>query len=337
MNNENICKQCLLKEQKPYIFFDNYGVCNVCNNRLERKQQLKDPVLLESDLIKLLDKTKGKNKYDCLVMCSGGKDSTAALYFMKKRYKLNVLAFMFDHGFESTEAISNFNNAVNILNVDYIFYKSSFMHPMFKQIIESNSKAVLCHVCSIWYMGVAYDFAANYNIPLIVAGWTRGQYSKNIKGEKNIHNLEFLSMAKSTSDFLKNNLKDYYQYKNFPDSMDVVIKRAQKRHKSQVISPHWFLPYSVSEYVQIIENELNWKMPKISYPAGSTNCSLNFISVYNSLKHYGCSHYHIEASKLIREGQLTRDEAIEQLKINFDTKLLNDVAAKLNIDFTKYL
>ena len=87
------------------------------------------------------------------------------------------------------------------------------------------------------------------------------------------------------------------------------------------------------EYVQTIKRELRWKFPALSYPANSTNCYLNFISVYNSIKYYGFTHYHVEMSKLIRQGLLDRQEALENLKINFDNQLLKFVAKKLNYDF----
>jgi len=329
-----------MPENKPDVFLNDDGVCNIClahdySKKIEISQKP-----LESDLIKILDKHRGKKRYDCMVMCSGGKDSTSALYFMKKRYNLNILAFMFDHGFETQEAIRNVEVAVEKLNIDLILYKSSFMKPMFEKMITSDSKAVICHPCSIWYMDLAFDVAARYDIPLIVAGWTKGQSTKQEVMSKcgcNVHAAEFKAMADSTKTFLDNELKDLPQYHDFPKSMEEVLKRAKKKHKSLVISPHWFLPYGPDEYVKIIQTELDWKAPKLSYPAGSTNCTLNFISVHNSLKHFGYTHYHVEASKLIREGVITREEALEQLKINFNQETLQDVAAKMNIDFSKYL
>ena len=114
--------------------------------------------------------------------------------------------------------------------------------------------------------------------------------------------------------------------------MEEVLSKAKKKFKTIVISPHWFLPFRPEEYLKIIKEELQWKMPLFSYPEGSTNCSLNFMSVYLSLKHYGYTHYHVEASKLIREGLLLRDEALKQLELNFDLKVLEDVAQKLGIN-----
>lgn len=331
---KKICKLCILPESLPDIILNEEGVCNICAaHETAKKFETQKP--LESDLIKILSKYKGKNKYDCMVMCSGGKDSTSALYYMKKRYGLNVLAFTFDHGFETEEALDNIKNAVDILKVDFLFFKSAFMKEMFAKIISSGSKAVICHPCSIWYMDLAFDIAARYEIPIIVAGWTKGQSTKQELMSKcgcNVHSGEFKSMADNTRHFLDNELKDMPQYKNFPRSMEEVLSRSKKRFKTMVISPHWFLPFGPEEYIKVIKEELKWKMPAYSYPAGSTNCLLNFMSVYLSVKHYGYTHYHVEASKLIREGLLLREDALKQLELNIDEKTLKDIAVKLDIE-----
>jgi tRNA(Ile)-lysidine synthase TilS/MesJ len=336
METAKVCKKCIMPEHKPDIFLNEEGICNLCVTHEMMKKFEDSTKPLETDFIKIINKYKGKQKYDCLVMCSGGKDSTSSLYYMKKRYKLNPLAFTFDHGFETEEAMENIKNAVDILGVDFLFFKSTFMKDMFSKILTTGSKAVVCHPCSIWYMDLAFDVAARYDIPLIVAGWTKGQSTNQGVMSKcgcNIHAPEFKAMAQSTIDFLNTELNDMPQYKDFPKSMDEVLKRANKKHKSMVVSPHWFLPFGPEVYVETIKNELKWKAPELSYPGGSTNCLLNFISVYNSVKYFGYTHYHVEASKLIREGYLSREDALKQLEINFDKTLLNNIAEKLNYNF----
>ena len=106
-----VCRRCVLPDSPPDITVDAEGLCSVCREAQSSKSQPEDE-LLESDFTRLLQKHKGRHKYDCLVMCSGGKDSTASLYYMKKRYHLNPLAFTFDHGFETEDALRNVHKAV---------------------------------------------------------------------------------------------------------------------------------------------------------------------------------------------------------------------------------
>ncbi len=327
-----ICKRCVLPESSPDIFLDGEGVCNICRDFEKQKDARPQARFLESDFIKILNQNKGKGKYDCLIMCSGGKDSTAALYYMKRRYKLNPLAFTFDHGFETEGALENVRNAVDVLGVDFLLFKSDFMQEMFTEIVSTDDKAVLCHPCSIWYMGLTFEMAARFDIPIIVAGWTKGQATNQPLMSRcgcNTQQPEFVSMSKATQAFLDNYIRKNPKYRGFPRSMEEVLSVAKKRHKAVVVSPHWFLPMDSSEYVEVLKKELRWKFPRQSYPGLSTNCYLNFLSVHNSMKNFGYTHYHVEMSKMIRESLLSRQEALKLLEINFDDQLLSVVRQKL--------
>ena len=335
MNEHRLCNRCILPESQPDIWLNDDGVCNVCVEHEKARLGDRQTALLETDFIKTINKYRGKGDYDCLVMCSGGKDSTSALYYMKRRYKMNPLAFTFDHGFETEDAMKNVQRAVEILDVDYMIFRSTYIHDLVKKILESGSRAVICHLCSIWYMDLTFTMAARFKIPIIIAGWTKGQSTRQpvmTKCACSIDAPEYRSMGEATVEFLKS-LKNDPKYRDFPQSMEDVLKRAKKRYKSIVLSPHWFLPFEAGTYVKTIQDELGWEFPRLSYPKQSTNCYLNYIAVHNSMKYYGYSHYHVEMSKHIREGLMTREEALELLEITFGTDLLNEVADKLGYTF----
>jgi len=338
MEERKICKKCVLPESRPDIVFDQEGVCNVCAEYSKTKDEVSQSKPLESEFVKMLKMYRSNGEYDCLVMCSGGKDSTAALYYMCKRYKLKRLAFTFDHGFETEEALENVRNAARSLGVDYLTFKSDYMQEMFSEILTSSSRAVICHPCSLWYMDLAFKMAYRFNIPMIIAGWTKGQSSRQPLMSRcgcNTHQQEFISMGKATQEFVEKYVKTNPKYKDFPSSMEEVLLRAKRRQKCAVLSPHWFLPFGSEVYVETIKKELGWKQPAVSYPAGSTNCSLNFISVNNSLKYFGYTHYHVEMSKMIREGMMTRDEALQAPKVNDSIDDLNQIAKPLGYTFTE--
>lgn len=327
------CRRCVLPESPPDITLDSEGLCSVCSDAQSSKPQPEEE-LLESDFTRLLGKHRGKHKYDCLVMCSGGKDSTASLYYMKKRYHLEPLAFTFDHGFETEGALRNVHKAVEKLDVDFLFFRSTFMRDMFAKIVTSGSGAILCHLCSMWYMQVALDVAARHEIPLVIAGWTKGQSARQ-GGTSNCAcqagHREYASMSEATRRFLAT-LRQDPKYRDFPQSMEEVLKRARKRHKAIVLSPHWFLNTHPDEYVELIRRELDWEYPDLSYPAKTTNCSLNFLAMHLSLKHYGYTHYHVEQSKLIRENQQTREEALKALEFNYPREFLASLAGRLGVE-----
>jgi len=329
MGEKKYCRNCVLPECKPDIWLNDNKVCNICNEyRKKGKNKPEDShKFLETDLIKLLNKykNKGKGKYNCIVMCSGGKDSTMSLYYMKKKYRMNPLAFTFDHGFENEEALQNIKNAVNILDVDWMYYKSGFMKDIFAEIIKKKSRTSICYICALWYMQLSFDIASRFDIPIIVAGWTKGQSLE--EGE---YGKEYRPISEATADFIKNYLHKDSQHKNFPLNMEEARRKIYKKFKGITVSPHWYVPWNIGDLKEILQNKLNWKTPKLSYPADSTNCLMNFASVYLSMKYYGYTHYHIEMSKLIRKGEMTREDALKILEINFDKSLVNKILDKIN-------
>ncbi|MDD5730484.1 MAG: 7-cyano-7-deazaguanine synthase [Candidatus Omnitrophica bacterium] len=318
-----ICKKCVLPEHKPDIWLNDEGVCNICLAFDKAKSGKPANNLLETELVKLLNKARSKEKYDCLLMCSGGKDSTLSLYYLKKKYRMNPLAFTFDHGFENSQALENVKNAVNILGVDWMYIKSDFMRDVFAKIIQTGSSAPICHVCAIWYLGLTYDTAIRFNIPLIIGGWTKGQAVE--EGESG---REYLSMSKATADFISSHLNKDPRYRNFPRSIKELTDRVRRKKRILTVSPHWFLPYDPAGIMETLKKELKWKAPDLSYPKHSTNCLINFASVFESMKNYGYTHYHIEMSKLIRKGELTREEALRLLEIDFDKEFVNRILSK---------
>lgn len=325
MSEPRTCSRCVLPHRPPDIVLDDQGVCNLCR---AHEQGCSPRRPLEAELTRLLQRHRGKGEYDCLVMCSGGKDSTSALYHTVRRYRLRPLAFTFDHGFETGEALANVRRAVEILGVDHLLYRSTAMHEMFAEVLSTDSPAVLCHLCSIWYMDLTWKTAARYRIPVVIAGWTRGQIGKaRSRWARPAPAPEFRAMAEATTAFL-DRVRGHPRYGDFPRSMEEVRKRAGRK-RALVLSPHWFLPDSPEENIELLQRELGWRAPARSYPGGSTNCALNWVSSHRALRDFGYTHYHVEMSKLIRAGQLTRDEALERLRFEMEQSELDEIERPL--------
>jgi 3-dehydroquinate dehydratase len=330
------CKECVLVESPPDIFIGEDGVCNICKS-YEAETDSSEPELLETDFLKILNKYRGQGKYDCLCMLSGGKDSTASLYYIKEKYKMNPLVFTFNHGFVPDEHIQSAKKTVEKLGVDWIYFETDFMKEMFKKIIKTKSKVVICPVCSLWYMMKTYEIAAQWDIPIIISGWTKGQTTSS---KKSIMSkcacdqdpTEYSTMANATKNFMDEHVRTDPRYADFPASMEDVLKIARKKYKTKaiVLSPHWFVPSHPDEYVPIIKEKLDWDYPVRSYPKKSTNCDLNFLASKLAVDNFGYSHYHIEMSNLIRMGMITREEALALLEIDYDKEILSPILEKLD-------
>jgi hypothetical protein len=320
------CRCCVLPSCEPDVRLDAGGLCNFCAD-WDRSRATVDrgAPLLETDLLKILRRHKGKRRYDCMVMVSGGKDSVAALYYMAERFNCRVLAYTFDQGFGNAQGLENVRRAVDALGVDWIYSRSGFMKDLFAEVVRQRAPAPICPLCSLWYMRAVYDLAQRMDIRLLVTGWTNGQRSGaggSKAGEQREE--EFPSLTQATRDFVEALRAKYPHYRDFPMSMAEV----RKGHpKVEILSPHWFLPYHVDDYRDLVVEKLGWRPVDGSWPPGSVNCELNFLAAWLSMKDHGFTHHHIEEAQRVRLGEVTRDEALHLLNID-----IHDPATHASVD-----
>lgn len=70
------CTRCVMPETKPDHYYDEEGVCCAC--RYYETRQEVDFKARKQELLTIFDRYRSKNgsNYDCIIPCSGGKDST---------------------------------------------------------------------------------------------------------------------------------------------------------------------------------------------------------------------------------------------------------------------
>jgi len=116
-NFENLqkCTKCILPETYPFISFDSKGVCNFCSNY--KKQEFKG----EKELLKVLDRFRSNNNQpDCLVGLSGGRDSSYGLHLLKEKFKMNPVAYTYDWGLTTDISRINQSKICGKLGIEHI-------------------------------------------------------------------------------------------------------------------------------------------------------------------------------------------------------------------------
>jgi len=70
------CTRCVMPETKPDLYFDEEGVCCAC--RYFEQREAVDWKARGKELEGILDRFRSRDgsNYDCIIPCSGGKDST---------------------------------------------------------------------------------------------------------------------------------------------------------------------------------------------------------------------------------------------------------------------
>lgn len=109
------CKKCLLPETFPGISFDNDGVCSVCRqyNRIE--------LLGKDEFVRKLEANKTANsRYDCIAPLSGGRDSCFILHYLVKELGLKPVAYTYDWGLVTDLARRNIQRMCAALGVEHV-------------------------------------------------------------------------------------------------------------------------------------------------------------------------------------------------------------------------
>ena len=122
------CTKCVLPETMTYISFDSDGVCNYCRHYKPRNH----PRPIE-ELIELVEPYRRSDGPDCIVPLSGGRDSCYGLHLIVNELSLKPLTFTYDWGMvtdlgrRNVSRISSELGVENIIIADDIEKKRRFI------------------------------------------------------------------------------------------------------------------------------------------------------------------------------------------------------------------
>ncbi|MDE1818494.1 MAG: N-acetyl sugar amidotransferase [Thaumarchaeota archaeon] len=170
------CLRCCYPENtKPFIIFDEKGVCSGCRTFEKRSLETIDWNARKEELKQILDSYKEKARkdgspYDCIIPVSGGKDSHYQTYLMTQVYKMKPLLVAYNHGYNTKIGVRNLTNLVEKFGCDLIRYTTN------PQTARKISLYMLKKVGDItWHyhagiMTFPIQASVKYKIPLIVWG-----------------------------------------------------------------------------------------------------------------------------------------------------------------------
>lgn len=300
------CTRCLMDTTAKDIFFDENGICNYCK---DFENVLKNPkkrinVHLD-DLVKQI-KEDGKNKpYDCIVGVSGGVDSSYTLV-KAKELGLRPLAVHMDNGWDSELAANNIKNLVEGLGVD--LYTHVIDWDEYRELMQAFFDADVIDIELLYdnaMLAVDYEQAAKYGIKYILAGTNTSTEGMKIPenwnwfkfDKKNIYNLAKTRNIKiktfpafSTFDFV------YYEY----------VRRIR-----WISFLDYLDNYNKFDALQILQKNYRYKpYPYKHYESIFTR----FYQGYLLPEKFNVDKRKVHLSTLIISGQMTREQALEQLQ-----------------------
>lgn len=329
-----ICTQTVLDSTYPGITFGASGVCNFVNDfqknvipnwHVDKVGKLR----LEQLVAKIKSDGKGGD-FDCLLGLSGGVDSSYMLHTMVKDFGLRPLVFHVDGGWNSELAVHNINKLVDKLKLDLFTEVINWEEMQHFQLAMIKSGVPHIDIPQdMAFIGVLYKFAREHGIKYILNGG-------NISTECVPRPLELIYWGtdmRHIRDILrKHGTKQMNTYPFTSIFRHKIYLRYIKQIK--VIKPLNFIPYFKSEAVSILEAEYEWKpYAQKHYESRFTK----FFEGYWLPTRFGFDMRRVDLSSLILTGQMTRDNAMEQLtQLPYDHNQIDQefdyIAAKLDID-----
>ena len=110
------CTKCILPETMPFIRFDENGVCNYCNNYKKRNKPKP-----KEELFKLVEPYRRPGKeLDCIVPFSGGRDSCYGLHLIVKELEMKPVTYTYDWGMVTDLGRRNISQMCGDMGVENI-------------------------------------------------------------------------------------------------------------------------------------------------------------------------------------------------------------------------
>jgi len=163
------CTKCIMPETKPGISFDERGVCNACQNAINKDQvDWHERMKLLRNMAEdaKLKKPKG---YNCLIPVSGGKDSTFLSVTARDTLGLNPLCVFVEPCYCTERGDKNAKN-LSKLGFDIFRFNPNqkIMPTLLKRSYLEDGQPVRAFEFMLY--SVPMQMAINFNIPLAIWG-----------------------------------------------------------------------------------------------------------------------------------------------------------------------
>jgi N-acetyl sugar amidotransferase len=303
------CTRCMMNTSiDKLIKFNDQGLCNHCQryDQLVRSRVVSDgqsSVELNKLVTKIKNAARG-GRYDCIIGLSGGVDSTYVAYFAKE-LGLKPLAVHFDNGWNSELAVKNIENTLRLLDIDlhtYVVDWEEFKDLQRSFLFASTPDGEIPTDHGIY--AALWRIAAKYRIKYIITGMNFASESMSIPNWSYGHSDYF---------YIKNIAKRFgsYSLKTFPGFSIWYLFYVTFILRIQRVSILNYIQYNKDDAIKIIKDKLNWT------PYGGKHHESIYTRFWQGVvlpEKFGIDKRYAHLSDLINSGQITKDEAINEIK-----------------------
>lgn len=361
----SFCKKCVIsnqrpsstvefkhteKEKKSTIGFSDDGICDACHYNDVKANQI-DWELRDKNLLATLDKFRSKDgSYDVIVPGSGGKDSAYTSHILKYKYGMNPLTVTWAPHLYTDIGWTNFTNWIHEGGHDNIlFTPNGRLHRHLTRLAFVN----LLHPFQPFIVGqriIGPAIAKKFGVKLVMYGENQAEYG-NDSDENYTPTMD--KKFFSTGDPQKITLggveiKDIIEQSEFGlNDFRPYIPPSCVELENAGIEVHYlgyYLNWDPQEcYYYAVENtgfKANNERTTGTYSKySSIDDKIDMFHYYTTLIKFGIGRATYDASQEVRNGKITRDEAVhlvEKYDREFPTKFFGDFLEYTGISETEF-
>lgn len=324
------CSRCILPETFPFINFDNNGVCNYCHHYKPRYAGM-HRTETKANFIQSLEKyRRSGSQPDVLIPFSGGRDSSYGLHLISKEFGLKPITFTYDWGMVTDLARRNIARMCGQLGVQNILVSADLK--LKRENIRKNVSAWLKkpdlgmvplfmagdkHFFKIVNQlkkqtGISLDlWCAN---PLENTDFKSGFCGVEPDFEK--HRLDYLSLSR------KLRMIFYYatRFITNPGYINTSLLDTFGAFQSYYFEPRTDFYFIFDHFIwdendvnQVLLNQYDWELSSDSSSTWRIGDGTAPFYNYIYMTACGFSEFDTFRSNQIREGMMTRQQALESI------------------------
>ncbi|MFI6151818.1 hypothetical protein ACIBCA_03875 [Kitasatospora sp. NPDC051170] len=323
------CVRCGITAAYPGLTFDADGVCSLCTHYAAHRRAVHDYFRPPEELaptLRAAAEARG-SAYDCLLLFSGGKDSSYVLYRLVD-LGLRVMTFTFDNGFISRTALRNCLAITEELGVEHITATRADQKAVFLDSLRDHKS--VCNGCFRSLLDLSTELAHTRNIPSIVTGLSRGQ----IMDERLswFHERGVFDVAE-IEEKLRLGRRAYHSAHSAHSAS--AVDQASTVDQASAVDTVRIVDYF--RYSEVTKTDIRaflrersdlWSQP-VDTGFCSSNCMINDVGVYVHSAERGYHNYEAPTRWEVRLGHLTVAEADEELSGPVDTAQVHRMLATI--------
>ena len=316
------CNKCVMPDTKPFITFDEKGLCNACkaheakknfSNQIDWSQRKK-----EFDLLMEKARARKSKFYDVLIPVSGGKDSIYQVHIASK-YKLRMLAVNVDFGIKTEIGIQNLKVVPKMgATLLTVRPEQSYHNEMIKiGFKDFGDPDLMSHALTYAY---CMWVAVNFSVPVVIAGENSAfEYGGDkISAQKPMMDRDWFYKYIVTK-----GITPEYMAKTYSIPIEILKPYAfpQEELEEKDISPIFLSYYFHWDSEKHLEIAKKYGFKTLPKPREGTfrnyvglDEKINRIHQYMKVIKFGYGRASDHACEEIRNNRLTREQAIKLVR-----------------------